>query len=149
VLGIWETPSEARAEKLEYTLLLMTPRSLDRADIAQAAAMAFTGRKWTVQSADDDHVVGFLNHRGIVATLDLKILDDRIVYSCECNKKLPRSTTRRINYDGSARHRGIVPYVPEGWIANIRKDLIKNLTWYAVSSRGPVPRSAVTTKQRL
>ena len=48
--------------------------------VAKIAADAFKGRQWTVVSASKNQVTGKIDHRGISATLQLKILDDRIAY---------------------------------------------------------------------
>ena len=84
------------------------------------AAEAFQGRKWTVKSVSEDRVVGHLDHRGIDATLEFRILDDRIVYSCDCVKEK--------KYGKTSRNNRLVDWTPLGWINNLRRD-IQRVLW--------------------
>lgn len=141
-------PDSLAAER-DYTLLVSTPPNVDREVVSWAAATAFNGRGWTVKSQSEDHVTGYLNHRGIEATLELKILDGKIDYYCDCVKRV---RARRVGVRRTPRKEKseIRPYTPEGWIHNIRKDITKNLRNQAVSARRSNAKlQGPSAKQRL
>ncbi len=104
------------ADGSEYALLLRFPHPIAREAVAPLAAKTFSGRKWTIQSFTQDSVTGHIDHRGVSATLELKILDDRIEYLCHpCTKR--RSNANKKEYDST----------PTKWIENIRADLSQAL----------------------
>ena len=102
--------------------------------VAKIAADAFKGRQWTVVSASKNQVTGKIDHRGISATLQLKILDDRIAYSC-------KRTDSTQGVSGEAGGNGPVPRnrstakatrpctdkTLQGWIAYLQGDIIGQL----------------------
>lgn len=117
-------------------VLLSFPSHLSRDAVSRASAAAFIGRKWEVQSFNEGRVVGYLNHRGIKATLELKILEDRIVYVCDCTKTKTGPAGRRTG-------RRSVRWTPVKWINNLRQDIQKSLldSSYAAESGRQVDRS--------
>lgn len=119
------TPAHAR-DLSEYTIFLPFSSQLDREAVSQVAAYAFLARKWEVKSVSEESVVGYLNHRGIDATLELMILEDRILYFCDCTKGKTgpgaiKAAKRRIGW------------TPAKWLDNLRADIGSVLAAAAVA----------------
>ncbi len=127
------------ADESEYVLLTLLSGHPDRASVADIVANAFIGRRWALERVSEDQVVGHLDHRGVSATLELKILGDRIVYSCECTRitsgdrheggnSAVRMRLRRRSSSSVLRSSasGEVP-LPKRWINNLRVDIQRML----------------------
>ncbi len=137
--GLLFSTASYGADESEYILLTLLSGHPDRASVADIVANAFIGRRWALERVSEDQVVGHLDHRGVSATLELKILSDRIVYSCECTRIT--SGDRHEGGDSAVRRRlrrrssssvlrssasGEVP-LPKRWINNLRVDIQRML----------------------
>lgn len=90
------------------------PAGLKLAEIKEVVVISLVQRNWTVKEKGDDRAVGYLNHRGIEATLTLTFDTSQVSFSCEGWKV--DKTGRRLK-----------PEMPDGWIANMKKDVAKRL----------------------
>lgn len=133
--GLLCSTASYSADESEYTVLTLLSGRLDRASVVEIAASAFIRRKWVLERVSENQVVGHLDHRGVSATLELKILSDRIVYSCECTRitsgdrhkggnSAVRMRLRRRSSSSALRSSasGEVP-LPKRWINNLRVDI--------------------------
>jgi hypothetical protein len=131
--GLLCSAGASSAAESQQTLLASLPQSVPQGAVAKIAAEAFTGRGWTVVSANKDEVTGKIDHRGITATLKLKILDDRIAYSCE--RTDPGVASRQGGGSGPAPRnrsntkatRPCTNTVLQGWIRNLERDIAGKL----------------------
>ncbi|HVW21929.1 MAG TPA: hypothetical protein VHC86_12010 [Opitutaceae bacterium] len=83
-------------------------------EVKSALTAAFLGRGWTIKSSGDGAVVGYLNHRGVEAYLTAQYSDSVISFYSQA-WKVDRAGVRE------------KPDLPSGWIANIKKDAVKDL----------------------
>ena len=115
------------ATEAQNTLVVLFPKSVPKGVVAKIAVDAFMGRKWSVVRASRDQVTGKIDHRGISATLELTILDDRITYSCGRTDPPPLGDTRsagpapRSQLAAGVRSCNIRKL--QGWINNLRRDI--------------------------
>lgn len=93
---------------------VVVPAGLKLAEVREVVVVSLVQRNWTVKQKADDRAVGYLNHRGIEATLTLTFDTSQVSLFCEAWK-----------VDKAGRR--LKPDMPDGWIANMKKDVTKRL----------------------
>lgn len=93
---------------------VVVPAGLKLAEVREVVVVSLVQRNWTVKEKTDDRAVGYLNHRGIEATLTLTFDTHQVSLFCE-GWKVDKAGKR------------LKPEMPDGWIANMKKDVTKRL----------------------
>ena len=140
--GLLYSAGASSAAESQQTILIFLPKSLPQGFAAKTAAEAFAGRGWTVVSANKDEVTGEIDHRTISATLKLKILDDRIAYSCKRTDPTQGVSGQDGGHGGpmprnqstAAKARPCTGRTLQGWIRNIERDIEKMLVLAGLES---------------
>lgn len=86
------------------------PAGYAKKDVRELIALCLTAREWSVKDKSDDYVVGYLNHRGVEATLTLSFDDKLVTLNCDAWKV--DKAGKRLKPDDA-----------KTWVANIKKDL--------------------------
>jgi hypothetical protein len=90
------------------------PTNLTVDEVRDIVAYSLAARSWTLKEKSDQRVVGYLNHRGHEATLTFLLKPGVMELYCE---------GFRVSKSGERQK----PAIPEGWIANLKKDIPKRM----------------------
>jgi hypothetical protein len=90
------------------------PAGYSAAQVKEVVAQCFLAREWEVKIKADDRVVGYLNHRGVEATMTVQIDGPQLTFFCD-GWKVDKAGKR------------IKPEDPKTWIANMKKDVTRRL----------------------
>lgn len=98
----------------QFMNTVSVPDGLTIDEVRNTVALALAGRTWQIKAKEEDHVIGYLNHRGRAVTLTLVF---------DTNEISIYSDGWTVNKEGERKK----PDPAAGWVANITKDLNKML----------------------
>lgn len=94
--------------------IVSIPPGVSGTQVKDIIITSLTAREWKVKEQTDGRVVGYLNHRGVEATLTLTYDANQITMACE-GWKVDKAGKR------------IAPEQPTRWINNMHSDLVRRL----------------------
>ena len=108
------SPAQAEEELGTPVGTLTVPEGLSDDEVTEVIAYSLAARSWTLKSKKDNRVIGHITHRGREAIITFVLKDGMIKIYCE---------GYRISKSGER----LKPSLPDGWIANLKKDIPKRL----------------------